>query len=139
VGEFGMGALREADGGIAIAKCGLEGSAELSGIEQAANVGFGEVRAGHSLGFVANLFYRKKDGCISWAHFHEEKAPLLAKDARNGAPGTRRGSLGQVAEIFTVDIGGVRKAESNGFVVSCVQRTVDLWNPTKSFSNSGKH
>src|SRR5271169_6276151 len=47
VGQFCMSALRKADGGIAIAKCGLDGSAELPGIEEAANVGFGQTSTRH--------------------------------------------------------------------------------------------
>jgi hypothetical protein len=48
VGNFRVGALREADGRIAVAESGFEGSAELSGIEQASNVGFSQMRVRHS-------------------------------------------------------------------------------------------
>jgi hypothetical protein len=59
VREFRMGTLREADGGIAIAKGRLDRGAEMSWIEELANIGFGEMERGHSMGFGAVSFYRK--------------------------------------------------------------------------------
>ena len=48
VRKFSVGTRRKADGGIAIAKSGLDGGAELGGIEEAANVGLGEMRVRQS-------------------------------------------------------------------------------------------
>jgi hypothetical protein len=50
VGKFGLRARWQADGGIAVAEGRFNGCDELRGIEEAANVGFGEVRVGHSVG-----------------------------------------------------------------------------------------
>jgi hypothetical protein len=60
VGKLRVGALGETDGGITIAKSGFDGSAELQGVEEAADIGFGEMGFGHSFDFVADLFYRKR-------------------------------------------------------------------------------
>ena len=62
MGKLGVGALGKADGGITIAKRGFEGSTELQRIEEAADIGFGEMGFGHSFDFVADLFYRKRSG-----------------------------------------------------------------------------
>ena len=43
MGKFGVSARREAEGGIAIAEGGLDGGAELRGVEEAANIGLGEM------------------------------------------------------------------------------------------------
>jgi hypothetical protein len=54
-----MGPLWKADRRIAIAKSRFEGGDKLRGIQKTANVGFGEVRIGHSFGCAAALFYRR--------------------------------------------------------------------------------
>jgi hypothetical protein len=49
VSQFGVGAWRQADGRITVTKRGLEGSAKLGRMEQAANVSFGELEIGHEM------------------------------------------------------------------------------------------
>jgi hypothetical protein len=56
VREFGVGAGWEAEGGIAIAEGGFQCGAEVNGIEEAANVGFGEVGGGHGFGDTGSEF-----------------------------------------------------------------------------------
>ena len=49
VGKLSLRAIRNDDGGVAVAEGRLDGGDELSGIEEAGDVSFGEMSVGHGL------------------------------------------------------------------------------------------
>ena len=110
-----MGPRRKTDGGITIAKCGLQGSAKLRGIEQAANIGFSEIERGQ-----ANLFYI----CAAEKRCFSQEA------------GGKRAKTEEAAKIFTVDITGEEQQNQMTLFSSVTRDLVDLWTKTNaSFLN----
>jgi hypothetical protein len=81
VGKFGVGARRQADGRITIAKGGLQRGAQLHRIEQAANVGFAEMKIRHGLKFRGGLILQK----LKRKHFEDHERTVSGTKNARGA------------------------------------------------------
>ena len=96
--KFGMGALRQADGRIAIAKAGLDRSDKLSGIKQAPNVSFGKMGIGHSVSGLTQPLRVQ-------SHFTEGIPQKYSQLTRRGEGTQNRTHLLSPASGETVDLG----------------------------------